>query len=311
MDSADQRAGRAARLGPGLVRRLWDARDRLRPHREPEIARVDLAAPVLDLLAWGADPLVVRLVRGAVCRSACTRRFACCTGSARSTAMGRRSHHDARPSDAARSPSSSSRADSDRRSRRARGGEPRARRHGALGAMGAMGAMGASGGCGACRWSQGAAADCEAMRSAVTLRPTSPTSRCVMRSSPAMPIGLRSAGPVSTTGSSSPAVTARHSRASPQALTASTSWRWMSWQQSAKESASRESVRPARSSANGFSRRRPQSSTASTRKAAACVRRASNATMRSCSAKRRCRADRWRRRGAARRGVARARARRR
>ena len=57
MDSADQRAGRAARLGPGLVRRLWDARDRLRPHREPEIARVDLAAPVLDLLAWGADPL--------------------------------------------------------------------------------------------------------------------------------------------------------------------------------------------------------------------------------------------------------------
>jgi ATP-dependent helicase HrpB len=57
MDSADQRAGRAARSGPGLVRRLWDARDRLRPHREPEIARVDLAAPVLDLMAWGADPL--------------------------------------------------------------------------------------------------------------------------------------------------------------------------------------------------------------------------------------------------------------
>ena len=57
LDSADQRAGRAARLGPGLVRRLWDARDRLRPHREAEIARVDLAGPVLDLLAWGADPL--------------------------------------------------------------------------------------------------------------------------------------------------------------------------------------------------------------------------------------------------------------
>ena len=56
-DSAEQRAGRAARLGPGLVRRLWAARDRLRPHREPEIARVDLAGPVLDLLAWGADPL--------------------------------------------------------------------------------------------------------------------------------------------------------------------------------------------------------------------------------------------------------------
>jgi ATP-dependent helicase HrpB len=55
-DSADQRAGRAARLGPGLVRRLWPAADRLRPHREPEIARVDLAGPVLDLIAWGADP---------------------------------------------------------------------------------------------------------------------------------------------------------------------------------------------------------------------------------------------------------------
>jgi ATP-dependent RNA helicase HrpB len=56
-DSADQRAGRAARLGPGVVRRLWSAADRLRPHRQPEIARVDLAGPLLDLVAWGADPL--------------------------------------------------------------------------------------------------------------------------------------------------------------------------------------------------------------------------------------------------------------
>jgi len=56
LDSADQRAGRAARLGPGLARRLWDARDRLRPTREPDIARVDLAGPVLDLLVWGANP---------------------------------------------------------------------------------------------------------------------------------------------------------------------------------------------------------------------------------------------------------------
>ena len=55
-DSADQRAGRAGRLGPGIVRRLWDSRARLRPHREAEIARVDLAGPVLDLLAWGANP---------------------------------------------------------------------------------------------------------------------------------------------------------------------------------------------------------------------------------------------------------------
>ncbi|MGE3858306.1 MAG: ATP-dependent RNA helicase [Dehalococcoidia bacterium] len=56
LDSADQRAGRAARLGPGLAIRLWDARDRLRAHREPDVARVDLAGPVLELLAWGADP---------------------------------------------------------------------------------------------------------------------------------------------------------------------------------------------------------------------------------------------------------------
>jgi ATP-dependent helicase HrpB len=55
-DSATQRAGRAARLGPGLVRRLWDARDRLRESREPDIARVDLAGAALDLLTWGADP---------------------------------------------------------------------------------------------------------------------------------------------------------------------------------------------------------------------------------------------------------------
>jgi ATP-dependent helicase HrpB len=35
---------------------LWDARDRLRPHREPEIHRVDLSAPLLSILAWGAEP---------------------------------------------------------------------------------------------------------------------------------------------------------------------------------------------------------------------------------------------------------------
>jgi ATP-dependent helicase HrpB len=55
-DAAEQRAGRAGRIAPGMVRRLWDARDRLRPHREPEIHRVDLAAAVLDILAWGGDP---------------------------------------------------------------------------------------------------------------------------------------------------------------------------------------------------------------------------------------------------------------
>ncbi|MEO8070297.1 MAG: helicase-related protein, partial [Acidobacteriota bacterium] len=54
-DSADQRAGRAGRTAPGTAVRLWDARDRLRAHRQPEIARVDLAATVMDVLAWGGD----------------------------------------------------------------------------------------------------------------------------------------------------------------------------------------------------------------------------------------------------------------
>jgi ATP-dependent helicase HrpB len=56
-DSADQRAGRAARLGPGTVLRLWDGHDRLRPHREPEIHRVDLSAALLEIVAWGGDPV--------------------------------------------------------------------------------------------------------------------------------------------------------------------------------------------------------------------------------------------------------------
>jgi ATP-dependent helicase HrpB len=55
-DAADQRAGRAGRVAPGVVRRLWDARDRLRPHREPEIHRVDLCSAALDIIAWGGDP---------------------------------------------------------------------------------------------------------------------------------------------------------------------------------------------------------------------------------------------------------------
>ena len=56
MDSADQRAGRAGRVGPGRAIRLWDPRDRLRLHRDPEITRVDLASTVLAVLAWGGDP---------------------------------------------------------------------------------------------------------------------------------------------------------------------------------------------------------------------------------------------------------------
>jgi ATP-dependent helicase HrpB len=53
--SADQRAGRAARTQPGICVRLWsEASHRQRPeHIEPEIRRVDLAGPILQLLAWG------------------------------------------------------------------------------------------------------------------------------------------------------------------------------------------------------------------------------------------------------------------
>lgn len=55
-DSAEQRAGRAGRIAPGRAIRLWDARDILAPHREPEIARIDLASTVLDVVGWGDDP---------------------------------------------------------------------------------------------------------------------------------------------------------------------------------------------------------------------------------------------------------------
>lgn len=56
LDSAEQRAGRAGRVAAGHAIRLWDARERLRPHREAEILRIDLAATALDIAAWGGDP---------------------------------------------------------------------------------------------------------------------------------------------------------------------------------------------------------------------------------------------------------------
>lgn len=55
-DSADQRAGRAGRTGPGRATRLWDERMILRAQREPEVRRVDLASAALDIFAWGGDP---------------------------------------------------------------------------------------------------------------------------------------------------------------------------------------------------------------------------------------------------------------
>jgi ATP-dependent helicase HrpB len=58
--SADQRAGRAGRTGPGVCVRLWrEAAQHGRPEQpEPEIRRVDLAGAVLQLLCMGeADVL--------------------------------------------------------------------------------------------------------------------------------------------------------------------------------------------------------------------------------------------------------------
>ncbi|MBK7878385.1 MAG: DEAD/DEAH box helicase [Planctomycetes bacterium] len=53
--SADQRAGRAGRTEPGVALRLWTAATQrsLDEETDPEIRRVDLAGPVLQLLSFG------------------------------------------------------------------------------------------------------------------------------------------------------------------------------------------------------------------------------------------------------------------
>jgi ATP-dependent helicase HrpB len=61
--SADQRRGRAGRLGPGVCHRLWtEAEDAaLQPHRPPEMLEADLAPLALELAAWGvAEPAELR-----------------------------------------------------------------------------------------------------------------------------------------------------------------------------------------------------------------------------------------------------------
>ncbi len=57
--SADQRAGRAGRLAPGECVRLWsELEQRAMPAAEvPEVRRVDLSGPALQLLAWGERDL--------------------------------------------------------------------------------------------------------------------------------------------------------------------------------------------------------------------------------------------------------------
>jgi ATP-dependent helicase HrpB len=58
-DSADQRAGRAGRLGPGTCYRLWSegAHAALVPQRTAEILEADLAPLVLELSQWGVRDL--------------------------------------------------------------------------------------------------------------------------------------------------------------------------------------------------------------------------------------------------------------
>lgn len=54
-DAADQRAGRAGRLGPGVCYRLWSegTHIHLNPQRNPEIMEADLAPLLLELCNWG------------------------------------------------------------------------------------------------------------------------------------------------------------------------------------------------------------------------------------------------------------------
>ncbi len=56
--NAEQRRGRAGRLGPGLCIRLWDEGEqaRLAAQAEPEVLRADLLPLALELAAWGAGP---------------------------------------------------------------------------------------------------------------------------------------------------------------------------------------------------------------------------------------------------------------
>lgn len=54
-DAADQRAGRAGRLGPGTCYRMWSraTEQRMAAYRTPEILQADLTPLVLDTAKWG------------------------------------------------------------------------------------------------------------------------------------------------------------------------------------------------------------------------------------------------------------------
>lgn len=52
---ADQRKGRAGRLGPGLCLRCWDGSDILAPSRGPELARTELSSVALECSVRGSS----------------------------------------------------------------------------------------------------------------------------------------------------------------------------------------------------------------------------------------------------------------
>ncbi len=55
--AADQRAGRAGRLAPGVCYRLWSSTAVLQAHTSPEIMDADMASLALELAQWGVtDP---------------------------------------------------------------------------------------------------------------------------------------------------------------------------------------------------------------------------------------------------------------
>ncbi|TBL81548.1 ATP-dependent helicase HrpB [Paenibacillus thalictri] len=96
--SADQRRGRAGRLGPGVCWRLWSEQEdrRLAERSSPEMLEADLAPLMLELAAWGtADPTELRWLDpppAAACGQAreLLRRLGALDGRGALTAHGRR-----------------------------------------------------------------------------------------------------------------------------------------------------------------------------------------------------------------------------